>query len=178
MSMYSIEFDRKGSKVSSHQFPTFLEVQIPDKHEEVHSSPTMDKNQSEMHSKFQEEEEDPLSYNIDEIFESFTFNFFKKEVSQKRMKNKKKNDATLKKIQEDEVIIEKTEKDPIIVYTTSTTLSEATSHNATILSDKLSQAESDNDKLKNKIISLKAEVNKRRKVESDTTPLQANILEQ
>ena len=42
-----------------------------------------------------------------------------------------------------------------------------------MMSEKLSQAKSNNDKLKNEIISLKAEVNKRRKVESDTTLLQA-----
>jgi predicted transcriptional regulator len=47
-----------------------------------------------------------------------------------------------------------------------------------LLSEKLSQAESDNDKLKNEIISLKVEANKKRKVECDTTPLQASILEQ
>ena len=46
-----------------------------------------------------------------------------------------------------------------------------------MLSEKLSQAQSDNNKLKNEIISLKAEVNKRRKVESDTTSLQDSILE-
>jgi hypothetical protein len=38
--------------------------------------------------------------------------------------------------------------------------------------------ESDNYKLNNEIISLKVEINKRRKVECDTTPLQASILEQ
>ena len=47
-----------------------------------------------------------------------------------------------------------------------------------MLNENLSQAESDKDKLKNEIISLKEEVNKRRKVECDTTPLQASILEQ
>ena len=38
MSMYNIESDRKGLEVSSCRSPTLLEVQIPDKHEEVHSS--------------------------------------------------------------------------------------------------------------------------------------------
>lgn len=47
-----------------------------------------------------------------------------------------------------------------------------------MLNEKLSQAESDNNKLKNEIISLKVEVNKRRKVECDSTPLQGSILEQ
>ena len=36
----------------------------------------------------------------------------------------------------------------------------------------------DNNKLKDEIISLKLEVHKRRKVECDTAPLQASILEQ
>ena len=89
MSMYTIEYDRKGSGVSSHQSPTLVEV---------HSSPTTDKNPSERHSQVQEEEEDPLSYNIDEIFEAFTFNLFKKEVSWKRIRNEKKNDGNLKEI--------------------------------------------------------------------------------
>ena len=47
-----------------------------------------------------------------------------------------------------------------------------------MISEKLAQAELDNDKLKNEIISFKAKVNKRRKVESDTTPIQASIFEQ
>ena len=75
-----------------------LEVQILDKHKEAHSSPTTDKNPSKRHSNAQEEEEDPSSYNIDEIFEPFTFNLFKKEVSQKRIRNEKQNDETLKEI--------------------------------------------------------------------------------
>ena len=55
MSMYNTESDRKGSEVSSHQSPTLLEVQILNKHEEVHSSLTTDKNPSERNSKSQEE---------------------------------------------------------------------------------------------------------------------------
>ena len=47
-----------------------------------------------------------------------------------------------------------------------------------MLNETLSQAKSDNDKLKNEITSLKAEVNKMRKVECDTTPLQESIFEQ
>ena len=70
------------------------------------------------------------------------------------------------------------DEDPIIVATASTTLSQAIANNVTLLSEKISQSESDNDKLKNEIISLKVEVNKRIKVECDTTPFQASILEQ
>ena len=102
-----------------------------------------------------EEEEDPSSYNINEIFESFTFILCKKEVSRKRIRNEKQNDGTLKEIQEDEVLFEKTDEDLNTVATTSTTLSQVTAHNVTMLSEKISQAESDNDNLKNEIISLK-----------------------
>ena len=59
---------------------------------------TMDKNQSERHSQVQQEEEDPLNYNIDEIFETFTFNLCKKEVSRKRIRNEKQNDGTFKEV--------------------------------------------------------------------------------
>ena len=68
-------------------------------------------------------------------------------------------------------MFEKTDEDLITVATASTTLSQATAHNVIVLNDKLSQAESDNNKLKYEIINLKEEVNKRRKVECDTTPL-------
>ena len=54
----------------------------------------------------------------------------------------------MKEVQEDEVLFEKTDEDPVIVATTSATLSQATTHNVTILNEKLSQAESDNKKLK------------------------------
>jgi hypothetical protein len=58
----------------------------------------MDKNQYEKHSQVQQEEEDLLSYNIDEIFEAFTFNLHKKEVSHKRIRNEKQSDGTLKEV--------------------------------------------------------------------------------
>ena len=75
-------------------------------------------------------------------------------------------------------MFEKTDKDPIIVVTASVALSQATAHNLTVLNEKICQAELDNNKLKDEIISLKEEVSKRRKVECDTTLLQASILEQ
>ena len=100
-----------------------MEAQIPDKPKEVHSSLTTDKNPSKRHSQVQQEEEDPSSYNIDEIFEAFTFNLYKKEVSRKRIRNEKQNDGTLKEVQEDEILFEKTDEDLITVAIASTTLS-------------------------------------------------------
>ena len=47
-----------------------------------------------------------------------------------------------------------------------------------MLNENISQAESNNNKINNQFINLKAKVNKRRKVEFDTTPLQASILDQ
>ena len=86
MSMYSIDSDQVRSEMPSCRSPTLIKVQIPEIHEEVHGSPTMEKNTSERNLVIQEEE-NPLSYNIKEIFEAFTFNAFKKEVSRKRVCN-------------------------------------------------------------------------------------------
>ena len=96
MSLYIIESNEKNSEVSSRRTPTMIENQVPEQPKEVHSSLTTDKNQSKRHSQVQWEEEDPLSYNIDEIFEAFTFNLCKKEVSQKRIRNERQNDGTYK----------------------------------------------------------------------------------
>ena len=77
MSLYSIESHGKDSEVSSRRTPTMVENQVPEQLEEVHSSPTTNKNRSKRHSQVQQEEEDPSSYIIDEIFEAFTFSLHK-----------------------------------------------------------------------------------------------------
>ena len=55
---------------------------------------------------------------------------------------------------EDEVLFEKTDEDPGIVATTSTTLTQATTHNITILNEKYLETKLENIKLKYEIISL------------------------
>ena len=80
MSMYSIGYDREDSEVPFRRTPTLIEAQLLENQEEVHSSPTIEKIPSERHLVIHEEE-NPSSYNIDEIFEAFTFNLYKKEVS-------------------------------------------------------------------------------------------------
>ena len=52
-----------------------------------------------------------------------------------------------------------------------TALTQATANNINVLNEKLSQAETDNHKLKEEITNLKAEIHKRRKVDDETTPL-------
>ena len=138
----------------------------------------MDKNQSKRDSQVQQEEEDPSSYNIDDIFEDFTFNLYKKEASRKRIRNQKQNDRTLKEVQEDEILFEKIDEDLITVATSSTTLSRATAHNVTMLSEKLSKAKLDKSKLQSEIITIRVEMNKKTKVECETTSLRATIMEQ
>jgi hypothetical protein len=98
MSLYNIESDKRDSKLSSRQTPTLIGTQVPEQPEEVHSSPTKDKNQFERHSQVQQEEEDPSSYNFDEIFEAFTLNLYKKEVNRKRVRSEKQNDGTVKEV--------------------------------------------------------------------------------
>lgn len=155
-----------------------IENQVPKQLNEVHSSPTADKNQSERHSQIQQVEEDQLNYNVDEVFEAITFNLCKKEVSRKRIRNERQDDGTYKEVQEDEILFERIEEDLVTIATTSTALSQATVHNVNVLSQKLSQAESNNHKLKEEITNLKVEVHKRRKVDDETTSLQEAILDQ
>ena len=89
MSLYNIESNENHLEVSSRRTPTMIENQVPEQLDEVHSSPTADKNQSERHSQIQQAEEHQLNYNIDEIFKAFTFNLCKKEISRKRIKNER-----------------------------------------------------------------------------------------
>ena len=86
--MYTLDSDREDSEVPSRRSPTLIEAQLPEHQEEVHSSPTTDKIISERNSVIHGEE-NPSSYNIEEIFEAFAFNLYKKEVSRKRVLNEK-----------------------------------------------------------------------------------------
>ena len=84
----------------------------------------------------------------------------------------------MKDVYEDEVLFENIDEDLVTLATPSTSLSQATAHNVTVLNEKLSQAELENNKLKDEIIGLKEEMSKRRKVECNMTPLKKIILEQ
>ena len=119
MSMYNLDSDKEDSDIPSHRSPTIILHDAPlHMHlEEVHSSPVTKKIPPEIHSVIQEEDHHS-NYNVDEIFDAFTFNLYKKEVSQKRIQCVKKNDGTMKEVQEDEVLFEKTYEDPMIVATT------------------------------------------------------------
>ena len=55
MSLYNIESNGKDSEVSSQRTPTLVENQVLEQPEEVHSYPTMGKNQPERHSQVQQE---------------------------------------------------------------------------------------------------------------------------
>ena len=82
MSMYNLDSDKEDLDVPSHQYPTIIlhDTPLPMHLEEVHSSPFTKKIRSQRHSVIQEEEH-PSSYNIEEIFDSFTFSLCRKEVS-------------------------------------------------------------------------------------------------
>ena len=121
--MYNHDSDGEDLDVPSHRYPTIImhDSPLPMHLEEVHSSPVPKKILFERHSMIQEED-NPSSYYIEEIFDAFTFNLYKNEVSQKRIRSVKLNDGTMKEIQEDDVLFEKTDEDPVIVATTSTFL--------------------------------------------------------
>ena len=89
----------------------------------------------------------------------------------------KQSDGTLEEMQEDEVLFEKSDEYPVIVVTASVALTQATTHNIIVLNEKLLEAELEYLKLRDEIISLWEEINKRRKVEDSMIPLKENILE-
>ena len=62
--------------------------------------------------------------------------------------------------------------------TTSSSLSQDTTHNITVLNEKFLETKSENLKLKDVIINLREEMKKRRKVEDNIIPLKEKILEQ
>ena len=175
--MYNLHSEREDLEVPSHRSSTLFEAPLLEHLKEVHSSPIMEKIPYERHSMIHEED-NPSSYNIEEIFEAFTFNIYKKEVNQKRIRNEKQNDETMKEIQEDEVLFEKTDEDLVTLATTSVALSQSSTHNVTLLNENISQEELQNTKLKDEIISLKEKMNTRRKVECYKTLLKGSILEQ
>ena len=102
MSMYSLDCDREDSEVPSHRSPTLIQDQFLENQQEVHSYQTTEKIPSERYLIIHEEE-NPSTYNIEEIIEPFTFNLYKKEVNQKRVWNEKQNDENMKEVQEDQV---------------------------------------------------------------------------
>ena len=123
MSMSNCDSNHEDSDVPSHRSPTVIvnDAPLPMHLEEVNSSPITKKIPSERHLVIQEDDH-PSNYNIEEIFDAFTFNLYKKEVSHKRIRNVKHNDGTMKKLQEDEVLFEKIDEDTVTVAKTSTTL--------------------------------------------------------
>ena len=84
--MYSLDSDKEDLDVPSDRSPTLIiqDAPLPVNLEEVHSLPFTEKVPSGRHSVIQEEEH-PSSYKIEEIFDAFTFNMYKKDVSRKRV---------------------------------------------------------------------------------------------
>ena len=80
-------------------------------------------------------------------------------------------------MQKDEVLFEKPNEHPMIVVTSSATLTQATTHNISVLNENILEVESKNLKLKDELISLWEEMKKRRKVDDNLVPLKENILE-
>jgi hypothetical protein len=82
MSMYNLDSNKEDSDVPSHRSPTIIvnDAPLPMHLEKVHSSSVIEKIPYDRDLMIQEED-NPSSYNIKEIFDSFTFNLYKKEVS-------------------------------------------------------------------------------------------------
>jgi hypothetical protein len=143
MSMYNLDSNGEYSYFPSNQSPTIVlhDSPLPMHMQEVHSSPITEKVPYERNYVDQGEDH-LLSYNIEEIFGAFTFNLHGKEVSRKTVMKVKQSDGTFEEMQEDDVLFEKTYEDPMTIATASTSLSQASSHNITVLNENILEAES------------------------------------
>ena len=62
-------------------------------------------------------------------------------MSLKRVRKVKQDDGTLEEMKEDKVLFERTDEDTIMVATNSTTLTQATAHNISVLNENILDAE-------------------------------------
>ena len=77
-----------------------------------------------------------------EIFGALTFNLHRKEVSRKRVRKVKQSDGTLEEMWEDEVLFDKTVEDLVTIAIALASLTQATSHNITVLNENILEAKS------------------------------------
>ena len=108
VSMYDIDSNDEGSKFVSSRTPSIVRQITPPlvNDKEIKILPITKKIYSERHCSVNSvilEEEHPSSYNIEEIFGSFTFNLHRREVSRKKFRKVKQVDGTMREIHEDEV---------------------------------------------------------------------------
>ena len=76
------------------------------------------------------------------------------------------------------MLFKRTDEYPVTILTASAALTQATTHNISMLNEKLLEVEAKNIKLKDELIILREEMKKRRKVNDDLVSLKENILEQ
>ena len=91
VSMYDIDSDDVGAKLVSSQIPFIVRKITPPRRndEEINNSSIIEKISSKRHCSINlviPKEEHPSSYNIEEIFGSFTFKLHRREVSWKKFR--------------------------------------------------------------------------------------------
>ena len=116
------------------------------------------------------------SYNIEEIFGSFTFDLHWKEVRRLKFQKVKERDGQVRERNEDEVLFKKNDEDLMLIATTYAALTQSSVYNISMLSENLVEAESKNKKLEEENINLKDEVNKKQKVDDHLNSLKESIL--
>lgn len=93
------------------------------------------------------EQKYPSSYNIEEVFSSFTFDLHQREVNQNKFRKVKEDDGTMRDIIEDEVLFEITNEYLMLVAIASATLSQANILKISKLIERITKVESTKNKL-------------------------------
>lgn len=146
VSLYDIDSENEKLDDTSSQTPSLIKEACwaHEPGEEINSKQAIVTNPSEIHCSSNVEipvAEGPSSYNIEELFGSFTFNLHRKKVRRKKFQKVKERYGQVRPINEDEFLFEKTKEDLIPIDTTYATLTHANVHNMSILHEKLVELE-------------------------------------
>ena len=181
ISLYNIDSKNDGFDDALSRTPSLMkEASSPhEQGEEINSSQAIVKIPSERNCSNNVGilvEEGPSSYNIEEIFSSFTFDLHRKEVSRNFFQKVKEIDGQVREITEDELLFKKTNEDLMLISTTFFTMTQASVYNISMLNEKLAAVESKNKKIEEENTNLRVEVSKKQKVDDHLNSLKESIL--
>ena len=163
ISLYNIDFDNEDIACESSRNPSIRREITPPPEQGEEATVKIPSEKHCSNNLVVPEQEGPSTYNIEEVFDSFTFDLHRREVNRKKFKKVKEDDGTMSDIIENEVLFERTIEDLMTVATSSTTLNQANILNISLLNERITEAKSVKKKLQDEIINLKTEVKKRKK---------------
>lgn len=147
VSLYNIDSDNEDIACASSRTPSLIREIIPplEQGEEMDSSHATVKIPSDKHCSNNLvilKQEGPSSYNIEEVFSSFTFDLHRRESSRKKFRKVKEDDGTMRDINEDEILFQRNDEGLMLVAIASAALSQANILNISLPNERVTEAKS------------------------------------